>query len=71
MADDKGKTEQRDRAKVASGQDYEVQYLSQQTGITPELARQLINAYGNDREKLMKAAKGLVGKQPNVRSSRV
>jgi glycerol-3-phosphate dehydrogenase len=71
MADDKGKTDQRDRSKVASGQDYEIEYLTRQIGITPDQARQLIKAYGNDREKLMRAAKGLAGTKPNVRSSRV
>ena len=71
MADDKGKTDQRDRSKVAGGQDYEIEYLTRQTGVTPDQARQLIAAYGNDREKLMKAAKGLAGTKPNVRSSRV
>jgi hypothetical protein len=29
----------------------------------------LIGAYGNDREKLMKAAKGLAGAKPSPRSS--
>lgn len=71
MADDKGKTHQRDRSKVAGSQAYEVLYLAQQTGISQDQAWQLVRAYGNDREKLMKAAKGLAGTKPNVRSSRV
>ena len=70
MADDKTKTGKQDRDRVAGGQDYEVQYLAKEAGVTPEQARQLISAYGNDREKLMKAAKGLAGRKPSPRSSR-
>jgi glycerol-3-phosphate dehydrogenase len=71
MADDKSKAGKQDRDRVAGGQDYEVQYLAKDTGVTAEQARQLIKAYGNDREKLMKAAKAIAPKNPNVRSSRV
>jgi len=62
MADDKSKRDKRDRSRVAGGEDYEVRYLAKEAGITPEQARQLIKAYGNDRETLMKAAKGLASK---------
>ena len=68
MADNKAKTDTRDRSKVAGGQDYEIQYLTQHAGISADQARDLVKAYGNDREKLMQAAKGLA--KPNVRSSR-
>jgi len=68
MADDKSKTGKQDRDRVAGGQDYEVQHLANEAGVTPEQARQLIKAYGNDREKLMQAAKTFA--QPRVRSSR-
>ena len=44
MADDKTKTDQRDRAKVAGGEDYEVQYLSEKSGIAPPQARELSGA---------------------------
>ena len=71
MADDKSKTGKQDRDRVAGGRDYEVQHLAKETGVTAEQARQLINSYGNDREKLMKAAKAIASKSPNVRSSRV
>jgi hypothetical protein len=57
MTDDKSKRDNRDRSQVASGENYEVQYLSDQTGITPEQARTLIRRFGNDREKLMAEAK--------------
>ena len=69
MSDDKSKMDNRDRAKVAGGEDYEVEHLAKQTGITTEQARQLVKAYGNNREKLMQAAKGLAS--PRVRSSRI
>jgi hypothetical protein len=71
MADDKTNIGGQDRARVAGGQNYEVLHLARETGVTPEQARQLISAYGNDREKLMKAAKGLAGRRPSPRSSRV
>jgi hypothetical protein len=57
MTDDKSKRDNRDRSQVASGENYEVKYLSDQTGITPEQARTLIRRFGNDREKLMAEAK--------------
>ena len=69
MADDKSKTGKRDRARVAAGQDYEVHHLAREAGITTEQAEQLIKPYGNDREKLMQAARGLA--KPNIRSSRI
>ena len=60
MADDKSKTD-RDRARVAGGQDYEVvEYLVKQAGITPDQARELIKRYGNDREVLLQHAKNPV-----------
>ena len=66
---DTTKTGNRDRKRLAGGEDREVVYLTQQTGVSAEHARELIRAYGNDRDKLMKAAKGLA--QPRVRSSRL
>jgi glycerol-3-phosphate dehydrogenase len=60
MADDKSKTDNRDRLRVAGGEDYEIAYLVQKAGITREQARELIKRYGNDRETLMKHARNLV-----------
>lgn len=57
MADDKTKTDERDRSRVAGGEDYEVQHLAEQTGLSPDQARVLIRRYGNDRQKLMEEAK--------------
>jgi hypothetical protein len=61
MADDKSKQDGRDRSRVAAGEDYEVQYLVEQSGLTPEQARTLIRRYGNDRQKLMEEAKNFRG----------
>lgn len=61
MPDDKSKVDDRDRSRVAAGEDYEVQYLAEQTGLTTEQARALIRRYGNDREKLMQEAKLMRG----------
>jgi len=52
MADDKGKTDGRDRSRIAAGQDYEVQYFAERYGISMEQARELILKHGNNREKL-------------------
>ena len=60
MADDKSKTDMRDRSRVAGEEDYEIAYLSEKAGITREQARELIKRYGNNRETLMKHAKNLV-----------
>lgn len=57
MTDDKSKRDNRDRSQVAGGEDYEVQYLAEQSGITAKQARTLVRRYGNDREKLMAEAK--------------
>jgi glycerol-3-phosphate dehydrogenase len=71
MPDNKFKTDNRDRNRVAGDQEYEVQYLAQQTGIATEQARELVKAYGTDRQTLLKAAKSLVSSHPKVRSSRL
>jgi hypothetical protein len=61
MPDDKSKAGGPDRSRVAAGEDYEVQYLAEQTGLTAEQARALVRRYGNDREKLMQEAKLMRG----------
>jgi hypothetical protein len=59
MADDKSKQDNRDRSQVASDEEYEVQYLADQAGISRAQARELISKHGNDRETLMREAKEL------------
>ena len=61
MPDDKPMKNDSERSPVAAGEDYEVRYLSELTGITLEQARILIRRYGNDREKLMQEAKVMRG----------
>lgn len=57
MADDKSKTDNRDRSKVAGGEDYEVQYLAEKMDISVNQARELIRQHGNDRVTLAREAK--------------
>ncbi len=56
MADDKSKRGAGDRARVAAGEGYEVNYFARKHGITKQQAEQLIAKVGNDREKLDDAA---------------
>lgn len=56
MADDKTKTGAPDRARVAGGEVYEVDYFARKHGITKDQAEELINRIGNDREELDAAA---------------
>ena len=46
MADDKSKTDNRDRSKVAAGEDYEVRHFAGEAGITVEQAITLIKRHG-------------------------
>ena len=59
MPDDKSKMGEPDRSKVAGDQDYEVNHLAQQYGISRADARKLVERLGNDREKLYAAAEML------------
>lgn len=59
MADDKSKTDNRDRSRVAGGEPYEVEYFAGKHGISMEQARELIGRIGNDRAKLDEAAANL------------
>ncbi|TIT69113.1 MAG: DUF3606 domain-containing protein [Mesorhizobium sp.] len=62
MADDKSKKDFRDRDRISSSEDYEVDYFAQKTGITPQQVRELIKKHGNDRGTLEREAKKLGGK---------
>jgi hypothetical protein len=63
MADDKSKTDYRDRSRVAGGEDYEAQYFAQEAGISLDQARTLIKRHGNDREVLHQMAESLKAQQ--------
>lgn len=56
MADDKSKTDERDRSQVAAKEDYEARFFAQEAGISLQQAKDLIERHGNDRETLMTAA---------------
>lgn len=56
MADNKSKRGAADRAKVAAGEGYEVNYFARKHGITTDQARDLVKRIGNDRDKLNAAA---------------
>lgn len=59
MADNKSKTGNRDRKRIAGGEPYEVDYFAKEAGISTEQAKALIERYGNDRKKLMRHAENL------------
>jgi len=46
-----------DRKKVAGGQDYEVQYESKKTGLSPEKVKKAIKKAGNTRSAVEKKLK--------------
>jgi len=56
MADDLGNVGERDRNRVAAGEDYEVEDFAQKHGLTMQQARELIARVGNDRARLDAAA---------------
>lgn len=59
MADDKTKTDSRDRSRVAGGKEYEVRHFAEEAGITPEQARTLIKRHGTDRKVLNEIAESI------------
>ncbi|MER8831921.1 DUF3606 domain-containing protein [Mesorhizobium sp. M0909] len=59
MADDKTKTDSRDRSQVAGGEDYEVRHFAEEAGITPDQARTLIKRHGTDRKVLNEIAESI------------
>lgn len=56
MADDKNFVGGQDRARVAGGEDYEVQAFAQRHGLSPQEVRDLIARIGNDRDALEREA---------------
>jgi len=56
MPDDKTKVGEPDRSRVSGDQDYEVRYFAEKHGISIEGAIDLINRFGNNREKLEEEA---------------
>jgi len=62
VAGDKSKRDFRDRDRVSSDEDYEVEYFASKTGITPQQVRELIAKHGNSRETLEREAQALRGR---------
>ncbi|AZO05169.1 DUF3606 domain-containing protein [Mesorhizobium sp. M2A.F.Ca.ET.037.01.1.1] len=59
MADDKSKTDFRDRDRVSGDEEYEVGYFASKFGLSIPQVRELIAKHGNDRETLEAEAKRL------------
>ncbi|MBA1144779.1 DUF3606 domain-containing protein [Mesorhizobium neociceri] len=59
MPDEKSKTDNRDRGRVAGDEEYEVGYLASKFQLTIPEVRELIRKYGNDRDTLEREAKAL------------
>lgn len=59
MADDKTRTDNRDRSRVAGDEDYEVRHFAEEAGITPDQARTLIKRHGTDRKVLNEIAESI------------
>lgn len=57
MADDRSKRGGQDRAKVAGGEKYEVDYEASKLGISPAQLKAIITRVGTDRKKIEAAAK--------------
>lgn len=62
MADDKSKRDFRDRDRVATDEDYEVEYFAEKAGISVQQALELIATHGTDRATLEREAKALKGR---------
>jgi hypothetical protein len=59
MSDNKSHVGEPDKSRVAGGEDYEVQYLADKHGISPEQARDLVKKHGNIRDVLDREASKL------------
>lgn len=56
MSDNKSFVGGQDRARVAGGEDYEVQAFASRHGMTPSEVREMIERIGNDRDALEREA---------------
>lgn len=55
MADNKDLRDGRDRSRVAGEEPYEVQYMADRYGVSPEEIRRLIEEVGNNRQEIEEA----------------
>ena len=58
MADDKDLRDGRDRSRVSSSEEYELQYLAEKLNVSTEEIRRAIEQVGNSREKIEEFLKG-------------
>jgi predicted DNA-binding protein YlxM (UPF0122 family) len=58
MADDKNKTDGRDRSRVSGSEDYELQHIAEQLNVSREEVRRAIEQVGNSREKIEEFLRG-------------
>ena len=61
MADNILKESNQDRSRVASGEDFEVEYLARKTDISAGAVHELIKGHGNHRATLEREARKLKG----------
>jgi hypothetical protein len=52
MADDKNKKDFRDRNRIAADEDYELDYVANEHGVSRQKVLDAIDAVGNDRQKV-------------------
>jgi hypothetical protein len=58
MADDKDLRDGRDRSRVSSSEEYELQYLAEKLNVSTEEVRRAIEQVGNSREKIEEFLRG-------------
>jgi hypothetical protein len=58
MADDKDLRDGRDRSRVSSSEEYELQYLAEKLNVSTEEIRRAIEQVGNSREKIEEFLRG-------------
>ena len=58
MADDKDLRDGRDRSRVSSSEEYELQYLAEKLNVSTEEVRKAIEQVGNSREKIEEFLRG-------------
>jgi len=66
MPDDRTNPGIQDRARVAAGQDYEVQHFAEKFGMSPDEAREIVREAGPSREKAEELARRRAGRPRQV-----
>jgi hypothetical protein len=58
MTDNKNNRDERDRSRVASGEEYELRYLAEKLNVSAEEVRNAIEKVGNNRDKVEEYIRG-------------